>query len=432
MHLFHLQLPYNGFMKLPLAAFLIALASLAGAQQSIPSDDPDRFEVAIRAIEKATTDADAKSEYAKLKRLLNDVSKRDDELRKRFAPNWEAYRVEADKLWAPIQPFQEILWLEPQVTTDLIRSLGQSSHDQRISKLRVLAKDAREDFPLKDDETYFGPSCGTYDHTDEHKISWAVKRYPDEAFAALRIPAWNGRAYLMQSLQSVPDWQSRPGLFELLKTLSSDKNTLVRGAAIMMLAKFPGETTNAILKAAATNRAADTRAKALYTIVELKLIAMEPQVVALVNDPVNAVQTFAVDVLGKFATSSSKQTLIQLLQTKKDMRWQVLGALSESKCTEAAPYVHRLYQEDKSEYRAYTLTVLTELDPMTGGEEVERALSSPDEDLLITALGLAGDLKLERTRRLVQKLLAHKDEYVRSAAQRAIASLDGRDPNKGS
>jgi hypothetical protein len=381
----------------------------------------DRFEEIVRFIERTQSDAAAKVGMEALNEAVDALNNR---LRPYHSLPSGEYWVKYQELSAPLQSNVELIQMDAEVAKTMARTLFAASRSQRVQLIKKLAREAGDDWPIKDDDSYFGPMCGTYDHTFEQKIQWAARRYREEAIEALGQPGWSGRRRLMIALDDFQQGKTDERLKRLFVHLSRDSNTLVRGQAILSLARYPSEETLAVITQSLTNRAADTRLKALYVAETLKLKEIEPAAIRMLAQKPYDVPRRAIAYLGAIATPRAKSKLIECLKNP-DLAWPTLHAIKVAKCKEAVPFLCEMLANSKTDNRGQVLEVVVEMDPATGADEIEKALKTDDEDFLRQAICLVGPAKLQGLRSTLQRLLTHKNEYVKSAAVSALETLDG-------
>src|SRR5688572_9447929 len=319
-------------MKAVLVALTLLAAMGVACAQVRPADTLDDLRELVRIDSRDRFDrivefmAGAPEEEARLAYTL--FQKADDAMSEEATRLWRAgYAIpegeeqdrhfkEVNARYAVIARHKELSYLGVD-GFNLVRKLRAASVNDRKAILKELSSKAHPDFVLEPDDVYWGPSCGTYDHDPEYRIEWAARHYPAEAIAALGEGAWDGRRFLMLCLYERND----RALKAILLRLASDRNTLVRGTALLSLARFSGEDADSAIEKGLNARFADTRAKALSAAGKMKLARVAPRAEQLLFDPVDSVKSEAIEFFGKLGTPRAVDVLIDRLKKDPERRY---------------------------------------------------------------------------------------------------------------
>lgn len=343
---------------------IVALGSNSGPQHL---DVNKRLETVIRQIERSKDKAETLQALIRYKRVIAD---RDKAWREEYS-YIEQFRADNSLFLAKWNELKkrypdnhaELGWIDEKIWVDLLQKMHRLTKTERVSQLKAMAREARKDFSITDEDVYFGPWCGTYDHTFEHKVEWSARRYLDESVQALKQGSWDGRTYLMRSIQGHSDWKSHPEMLTVLKLLATDQNTLVRGEAMLMLGHYSIRESESYVLAGLKHRSADTRAKALRAATQLKLLSAEPSVIKLTRDKVSEVSSEAFKYIVGVDSQEGKECLLTLL-TERENIYDVLGAIRQLKFRDAIPLIRELLSDEDEYIRRAAKGALEELDKL--------------------------------------------------------------------
>lgn len=433
-------------MVASLSLFMTIGAGLFGAQGShqlaaleklAASDDPNRVLALVSYLEQAPQEESLIAE----KLLLRTFEAIHKELSAIFSERHregvsESEKRELDTRYAVIErqycnqeQLQSLTWQgNDGPYFQFVRDLYVAVPSNRIMQIRKLAKAVRSDRWLPEDMVWFGPSCGTYDHSAEHRLAWAAQRYPKECITALSVGEWDGRRNLMVALQArgsvspVPEdlvSSYRP----LLIRLAANPNPLVRGEALISLGTYAGSEIEELVKASLRHRHADTRAKALVVAKQRKLRDTWPIVLEMTRGEDNEVMDLAVDALGSFSVPEGNRRLVVMLEESEGKRTSALEAIDDYRIEAAIPTLRLAYDSPKCEWRESALRILTTLLPEERESLALQALSDPSTSVVQRAIWIVSEFKIRSALGKLSTLLAHADEDLRESAASAIKDL---------